>query len=126
MPMGRKCGSDYQRAQPATIAKRIRRSRAPSSGPGTFFAAQFSAGCTTNISGFDLRQAQRWRFDRAIALWLPNQSNSTLVRTSLQAIIARADQSPAGMSLTLYIGGSSIILRIQRVKLLIEPVLGGN
>ena len=37
---------------------RIRRSRAPSSGPGTFFAAQFSAGCTTNISGFDLRQAQ--------------------------------------------------------------------
>src|SRR5258708_18282004 len=38
--------------------RRIRRSRAPSSGPGTFFAAQFSAGCTTNISGFDLRQAQ--------------------------------------------------------------------
>src|SRR5258707_9082311 len=37
--------------------RRIRRSRAPSSGPGTFFAAQFSAGCTTNISGFDLRQA---------------------------------------------------------------------
>jgi hypothetical protein len=25
---------------------------------GTFFAIQFSAGCTTNISGFDLRQAQ--------------------------------------------------------------------
>src|SRR5258705_10024622 len=41
--------------------RRIRRSRAPSSGPGTFFAAQFSAGCTTNISGFDLRQAQGWR-----------------------------------------------------------------
>src|SRR5260370_2176010 len=38
--------------------RRIRRSRAPSSGPGTFFAAPFSAGCTTNISGFDLRQAQ--------------------------------------------------------------------
>jgi putative tryptophan/tyrosine transport system substrate-binding protein len=38
--------------------RRIRRSRAPSSGPGTFFAAQFSAGYTTNISGFDLRQAQ--------------------------------------------------------------------
>jgi len=30
----------------------------PSSGPGTFSAAQFSAGCTTNISGFDLRQTQ--------------------------------------------------------------------
>src|SRR5258708_40284175 len=25
-------------------------------GTGAFFAAQFSAGCTTNISGFDLRQ----------------------------------------------------------------------
>jgi hypothetical protein len=42
--------------------RRIRRSRAPSSGPGTFFAAQFSAGCTTNISGFDLRQAQLYLF----------------------------------------------------------------
>ena len=38
--------------------RRIRRSRVPSTGPGTFFAAQFSAGCTTNIAGFDLRQAQ--------------------------------------------------------------------
>jgi len=27
--------------------------------PGTFFAAQFSAGCIINTSGFDLRQAQR-------------------------------------------------------------------
>jgi hypothetical protein len=26
--------------------------------PGTFFAAQFSAGYTTNTSGFDLRQTQ--------------------------------------------------------------------
>jgi AMP-binding enzyme len=40
------------------LRSRIRRSCAPSSGPGTFFAAQFSAGCTTNISGFDLRQTQ--------------------------------------------------------------------
>jgi len=32
--------------------------RTPSNGPGRFFAAQFSAGCTTNMSGFDLRQAQ--------------------------------------------------------------------
>jgi hypothetical protein len=30
----------------------------PSNGPGRFFAAQFSAGCTTNMSGFDFRQAQ--------------------------------------------------------------------
>jgi putative copper export protein len=34
----------------------MRRSPAPSNSPGTFFAAQFSAGYTTNISGFDLRQ----------------------------------------------------------------------
>jgi hypothetical protein len=36
----------------------MRRSPAPSNSPGTFFAAQFSAGYTTNMSGFDLRQAQ--------------------------------------------------------------------
>src|SRR5258708_4528327 len=40
-------------------------------------------------------------------------------------VIAGADQGPAGMRLTLYIRGSSIVLRIQRVELLIEPVLGG-
>jgi hypothetical protein len=37
----------------------MRRSPAPSSSPGTFFAAQFSAGYTTNMSGFDLRQTQQ-------------------------------------------------------------------
>jgi hypothetical protein len=31
----------------------MRRSRVPSNEPGRFFAAQFSAGCTTNMSGFD-------------------------------------------------------------------------
>jgi hypothetical protein len=36
----------------------MRRSRVPSNGPGRLFAAQFSAGCTTNMSGFDFRQAQ--------------------------------------------------------------------
>ena len=36
----------------------MRRSRTPLRGQGTLFAAQFSAGYTTNISGFDLRQAQ--------------------------------------------------------------------
>jgi hypothetical protein len=35
--------------------RRMRRSRVPSNGPGRFFAAQFSAGCTTNMSGFDFR-----------------------------------------------------------------------
>jgi hypothetical protein len=38
-------------------------SRAPSNWPGPFFAAQFSAGCTINISGFDLRQAQSMDVD---------------------------------------------------------------
>src|SRR5216684_8010674 len=38
--------------------RRMRRSRVPSNGPGRSFVAQFSAGCTTNTSGFDFRQAQ--------------------------------------------------------------------
>jgi hypothetical protein len=38
--------------------RRIHRSRAPSSGLGTFVAARSSADCTTNMSGFDLRQGQ--------------------------------------------------------------------
>ena len=36
----------------------MRRSRAPSNWPGPFFAARPWAGCTTNMFGFDLRQAQ--------------------------------------------------------------------
>ena len=36
----------------------MHRFRAPSIAPGTFFAAQFSAGYTTSMSRFDLRQAQ--------------------------------------------------------------------
>src|SRR6476620_8151578 len=36
----------------------MRRSRAPSNRPGPFFAARSWAGCTTNMFGFDLRQAQ--------------------------------------------------------------------
>src|SRR5260221_4898754 len=38
--------------------RRTRRSRAPSNGPEAFFVAQFSAGYTTNMFGFDLRQGQ--------------------------------------------------------------------
>src|ERR1700724_219446 len=38
--------------------RRMRRSRAPSNWPGPFFAARSWAGCTTNMFGFDLRQAQ--------------------------------------------------------------------
>jgi hypothetical protein len=36
----------------------MRQSPAPPNSLGTFLAAQFSAGYTTNMSGFDLRQAQ--------------------------------------------------------------------
>src|SRR5258706_15638434 len=35
-----------------------------------------------------------------------------------------AGRCPAGMSLTLDIGGGSIVLRVQRVELLVEPMLG--
>src|SRR6267142_2161497 len=38
--------------------RRTRRSRAPSNGPEAFFVAQFSAGYTTNMFGFDLPQGQ--------------------------------------------------------------------
>src|SRR6266850_5349239 len=37
---------------------RMRPYRVPLRGQGVFFAAQSSAGCITNTSGFDLRQAQ--------------------------------------------------------------------
>jgi hypothetical protein len=36
----------------------MRRSRAPSIAPGTFFVAQSWADCITNMVGFNLRQAQ--------------------------------------------------------------------
>src|SRR5258706_2927965 len=38
--------------------RRTRRSRAPSNGPDAFFVAQFSAGYTINMLGFDLRKGQ--------------------------------------------------------------------
>ena len=41
--------------------RRMRRSRAPSSGLDKFFAAQFSAGYITNMFEFDLRQAHNVR-----------------------------------------------------------------
>src|SRR5258706_10353781 len=39
-------------------------------------------------------------------------------------VIAGPDQGPAGMGLTLDIGGGSIVLRVQRVELLIESMIG--
>src|SRR5271163_2949521 len=38
--------------------RKMPRSRAPSIAPGTFFVAQPSADCITNMPGFNLRQAQ--------------------------------------------------------------------
>src|SRR5258708_5157856 len=37
--------------------RKMRRSRAPSIAPGTFFVAQSWADCITNMAGFNLRQA---------------------------------------------------------------------
>jgi DNA-binding transcriptional LysR family regulator len=39
--------------------RKMRRSRAPSIAPGTFFVVQSWADCITNMPGFNLRQAQR-------------------------------------------------------------------
>src|SRR5712671_3115031 len=39
-------------------------------------------------------------------------------------VIAGSNKCPAGMGLALDIGGGSIVLRVQRVELLIEPMLG--
>src|SRR6266436_3800547 len=45
--------------------RRMHRSRAPSIAPGTFFVAQSWAGCITNMSGFNLRQAQGMKFSKS-------------------------------------------------------------
>src|ERR1700747_2378435 len=55
--------------------RKMRRSRAPSIAPGTFFVAQSWADCITNMAGFNLRQAQ----DIVYAGWL-----GTLRRPVLQ------------------------------------------
>src|SRR5947209_5591129 len=39
-------------------------------------------------------------------------------------VIAGTDQGPAGMGLALYVCRSSIILGVQRVELLVEPMIG--
>ena len=47
----------------------MRRSRAPSIAPGTFFVAQSWADCITNMAGFDLRQAQAHEVDQLVAAY---------------------------------------------------------
>src|SRR5258708_2551333 len=67
---------------PAHISswRRMRRSRVPSNAPGRFFAVQFSAGCTTNMSAFDFRQAQpeSGPNSSAEADWIRNGSRGEL------------------------------------------------
>src|SRR5258706_13888806 len=41
-------------------------------------------------------------------------------------IVVGPDQGPAGMGLALDVGGGGIVLRVQRVELLIETMLGRN
>src|SRR6267142_1334246 len=41
-------------------------------------------------------------------------------------VIAGTNQSPAGMGLALDVGGGGLVLRVQRVELLVETVLGGD
>jgi hypothetical protein len=60
----------------------MRRSRAPSNGLGRFFAAQFSAGCTTNMSGSDCRQVQV----------INAQTARTLDLTAPPSLLASADE----------------------------------
>jgi hypothetical protein len=59
----------------------MRRSRAPSTAPGPFFAARSWAGCTTNMFGFDLRQAQvRYGLNPGIAAWLKVPATDNCVK----------------------------------------------
>src|ERR1700722_1552594 len=41
-------------------------------------------------------------------------------------IISRPDLGPTGMGLTLYISRGCFVLSIQRVEILIQPLLGGD
>ena len=41
-------------------------------------------------------------------------------------IVAGPDRGPAGMGLAFDVGGGGLVLRVQRVELLVEPVLGGD
>src|SRR5260370_25258849 len=41
-------------------------------------------------------------------------------------VIAGTDHGPAGMGLAFDVGRGGLVLRVQRVELLVEPVLGGD
>jgi hypothetical protein len=55
----------------------MHRSRAPSIAPGTFFVAQPWADCITNMPGFNLRQAQAYRYHFGPAGYRPDPVEMT-------------------------------------------------
>jgi hypothetical protein len=64
----------------------MRRSRAPSIAPGTFFVAQSWLDCITNMAGFDLRQAQAYlsRYTHRVAI-----ANSRLIACDRNGVTFR-------------------------------------
>ena len=75
----------------------MRRSRAPSNWPGSFFAARSWAGCTTNMFGFDLRQAQYLTAPivGAIVAAILHTGLARLAQEGTAAEPGRAAQTPA-------------------------------
>src|SRR5260221_6511758 len=65
-----------------------------------------------------------WRSDRAQQLLKVGSVGGAARVPAI--VIAGSDLGPAGMDLALDIGRGGIVLRIQRVEFLIQPVLGGN
>src|SRR5258708_18048486 len=55
---------------------------------------------------------------------LTNPAGKGGVRHQPAIVISGPDQGPAGMGMALDIGGGSVILRVQRVEFLVEPMLG--
>src|SRR5258705_11438101 len=54
----------------------------------------------------------------------PPRSTLFPYTTLFRSVISGADQGPAGVGLAFDVGGGGLILRVQRVELLVEPMLG--
>src|SRR5260370_17079652 len=55
----------------------------------------------------------------------PSTSSRPMPTSKIPAIVvAGPDQGPGGMGLAFDVGGGGIVLRVERLELLIEPVLG--
>ena len=53
----------------------------------------------------------------------PTVSTTELIAEFSAIVIAGSDQGPAGVGLALDIGGGCIVLSVQRVELLVEPMI---